>query len=255
MKQIIIIIWIFSFNQLLSQVVSSTTNKNILCCSNPPMTLYADSVDINSDNIYELKIQSMQGMDNIYYFAQGLNNTQISGANNFGTPFITYGWASMPQTPIGSYWTGWLPNSGFRYIGLRKINMPGDTTFGWVKVNFVGNQPGPIDTMKILEYAYNTTSNMHLTAGQLTSTSISEINSMDGIVIRPNVVDDYFTIENKLSKDGNYAIYSIKGELIKEGLINHESKVCIDFSQGSSGVYIVSVLLGSQMKRTKILKN
>jgi hypothetical protein len=218
------------------------------------MTTYSDSVDINSDNIYELKIQSMYGIDNIYYFAQGLHGTQISGTNTFGTPFTSYGWASMPQTPIGSYWAGWLPNSGFRYIGLKKVNAPNDTTFGWVKINFVGNQPGPQDTIKILEFAYNATPNTAITAGQLLINTVSEKSLLNGISIYPNVVIDNINIDNKNLKNCTYKIYSTIGQFISVGNIEKESKTNINLTKLNSGLYFISVEVENEKKEFKIIK-
>lgn len=245
---------VININLTMAQIITTTTNKSIPCCSNPPMTVFSDSVDINGDNVYELKIQSMYGIDNLYYFAQGLNGAEISGSNLFGTTFSSYGYASMPQTPMGSYWSGWLPNSGVRYVGIRKVNAPNDTTFGWVKVNFVGNQPGPNDTVKILEYAYNALPNSTLTAGQSLSSSISEQSHFDHIKVYPNISHENIFIENKSVKCANYKIYSIIGQYMCEGGIENNTVKTIELNKLTTGVYFILLVIENSNKIYKIIK-
>ncbi|MBK8365939.1 MAG: T9SS type A sorting domain-containing protein [Bacteroidetes bacterium] len=256
MKKLFLLLFIGIVIKQQAQVISNTLNKSVPCCSPPNSTIYRDSVDINGDNINEVKIISKRGLDNIYYTAIGSNNLLLSGCNNIGQPFTSFSSiAAMPSTPIGYTWVGWIPNSGFKYLGFRKLNAPGDTTFGWIKLDFVGNLSGPLDTVKILQYAYNSAPNVHLDAGQLFLNSVTELNLETQILIYPTITKGILNIENKLSQSCNYRINNIIGKLVQSGICERESISNLDISQLPCGLYFTTVNNGSISKTIKIIKD
>ena len=256
MKKLFLLLFIGIVIQQQAQVISNTLNKSVPCCSPPNSTIYRDSVDINGDNINEVRIVSKRGLDDLYYQAIGSNNTLLSGCKDFGQPFTSFSSiAAMPATLLGATWVGWIPNSGFKYLGFRKLNAPGDTTFGWIKLDFVGNLSGPLDTVKILQYAYNSTPNVHLDAGQLLLISVMELNLASQILIYPTITEGNLNIENKLSLSCNYRIRNIFGELVQSGICERESISNIDISQLSKGLYFTTVNNGSISNTIKIIKD
>ncbi|TND08102.1 MAG: hypothetical protein FD123_2656 [Bacteroidetes bacterium] len=241
------------------QIVTGTVNIAIPCCSSPPSTIYADSLDIDADNNYEFMIQSMYGIDNMYYYAQGRNNTQLNGLLVLvNASFPNSAWGSspgMPSTPIGPGWTGWLPNTGFKYLGFRRINSPNDTTFGWAKLEFRGNASGPLDTVFILEYAYSTIPNVHLNAGQTTLSAVGQISLDNTFKVFPNPSTDHLAIENKSSGDFTITLTDITGRLLLTTQLKKEMSDHLDLAAFKAGLYFLTVDSGNNRQTYKIQKD
>ncbi|MFI5203562.1 MAG: T9SS type A sorting domain-containing protein [Flavobacteriales bacterium] len=253
----ILLVLLFASVSSREQIITGNVNIAVECCSPFGGPYYADSLDIDADNIYEVKIQSMYGLDNLYYTIQGKNNTQMNYAlpTVVGTPYPTNGWGSYgsgPSTPLGPTWTGWLPNSGYRYIGFRRINAPADTTYGWMKTDFKGNSSGPYDTVFVVQFAYNTVPNVPLTAGQITSVTETDANSK--IEVYPNPASDLLNIKVLKNEIYTASVINSTGQIVLTAA-GKTSLLQLDIRELSTGYYTVLITCPTGTIRSAFIKN
>lgn len=129
-----------------------------------------DSIDLGLDGSYDLRVYWLGGFDNVQSYMDGIPSNYafaypVEAGEAYG-PF--WGAALLTQTTIGCYWSDfWLPNTGLRYVGFKRINAPMDTTYGWVEADFYGDPASCSDTLAVVRVAYNSTPNTPLPAGDV----------------------------------------------------------------------------------------
>lgn len=232
-----------------SQIITGTTYKAIPCCA------HSDSLDIDGDNIFEFKANSWVGIDNYNFSSIPYPNVETNGTVLYGASFPNTWWnVGLPST-IFSGWVGWLPGDGFKYGGFRRVNGIADTTYGWIKFDFVGDvaYPPTNDTLIILEYGYNLTPNSPIWAGETTPTGTQEINKAKlNIDVRQNHND--VVVFNPNNKLYDLAISDINGRTIFKRKSIAEHITHCDLSKYPTGIFIVSITSKQGRFSQKILK-
>jgi len=246
---------LFIITSSFCQIISGNTNIQIPCCMNK------DSVDIDNDGNYELKIESAYFGTLLAYTATSPNESDLCGPMPINRTVDIYSGCNpsgiMLAGDMGNM--GWdlgimKPNEGSKYLGFVKINSPADTTFGWIEIDFRGGINGnpTQDAMFILSYGYNTTSNEHIQTGQTSVSSINEININNTFVLSPNPANNnlYVSSEKILKK---ITVYDITGKKVIE-IKQNTSSVNIDISSFNPGIYFIKVDDGNSFYQKKFIK-
>ena len=243
-----------------SQIITTAVNVAIPCCGGfPNSPPYIDSIDIDGDHLNEFWIESIVGVDDFHFLARVINTTELNDAFPFGSLYSRFRWnwygSGMPNTVLFEWGDWWLPNTGIKYLGFRKINSIADTTYGWVKLDFKEGPSGrPFDTLFILEYAINLIPNSQLYAGQtiLSSTIAVEANRLFKFSPNPSYTD--LKIENESKKLLLIFILDMNGRVLLETKLNEETKKSVDVSKLNSGIYFLKVRSGNDEQVYKMIK-
>jgi len=159
-----------------------------------------------------------------------------------GTAFTYYNvyGGIIAQTSILCSWNSvWYPNSGEKYKGFRRINAPGDTTYGWIKYNFVGNAASCSDTVYGIELAYSSVSNIHLYAGEGIITGVSEVGNGNTLEILPTITTDNIQITNHSTMKQTVSLFNSVGQLKRTIFINSNTTIQLDIANLKKGIYFL----------------
>ncbi len=227
---------------LFGQTVTNLSNATIPCCN------FKDSVDYNLDGIYDIEIRSLFGVDNFAYFTNSLSNIEITSPKDSGQIFGNYAPSSTglmltATTFVCNGWFSvWIPGTAPKYVGFRDVSLTNDTVYGWLKIDFVGQQNSCADTMFVMEVTYNTVFNASLYAGEkILASDVKEIKSgLDFITIYPNPGTDNIQVANNLNSFLELQIRSISGKIITDKMVLFPSQAkTINTSSFAKGIYIV----------------
>lgn len=135
---------------------------------------------------------------------------------------------------------------GDRYIGVR-FKIGTNTYYGWVLVNFSNTR-----VLTVKSYAYNSTPNQSILAGQKTLLGTNEVQeSKNESLIFPNPATSEVTLPEKSSF---VTFYDVSGKKIMDAHVGDHKKVNI--STLEDGTYILSIK--TKDKKTvsaKLIKN
>lgn len=220
------------------------------------------AIDFNNDNIaeYNFRWDGFAG-DWFMHMTYGTNNVMAlkgTATNPFGGRFLlplqanavidnnlTWG-VSDPEPFIGESTTDTnFQGLGDRYIGVR-FKIGANTYYGWVLVSFSNT-----NTLTIKSFAYNSTANQSILAGQTTLLETREAEVKKETFIFPNPAASEVTVSEKSS----YAIfYDVSGKKIMEANVV-DNKV-INIRDLEDGVYIVNIKTkDGRTTSTKLMKN
>ncbi|KMQ60191.1 hypothetical protein ACM46_18365 [Chryseobacterium angstadtii] len=147
--------------------------------------------------------------------------------------------SSQPEPFIGESTTDSnFLGLGDKYIGVRFIKN-GVNYYGWILVNF--SQTGNARSLTVKSYAYNSTANQSILAGQGSNLSVNETKAAENFKIYPNPVKKSFTIEHTIkSGDIKYEIYNTLGQIVKTDVLHSKEKQ-IHVSELDKGVYYIKL--------------
>lgn len=169
-------------------------------------------------------------------------NTAISNASNFLTCDL-YG-VVFPIIHNALDYTVWVGQTG--YAGF-KFSDGINTHYGWIKLKVATTPTNP--TFTIYSYAYNSTANQQILAGQ-TTLDLKEINIEENIKVYPTLSSNSIKIEG-IDKIESIAIYDILGKMVKE--INTNTKD-IDISSLNPNTYFVRISADNKVVQRKFIK-
>ncbi|HNP48899.1 MAG TPA: hypothetical protein PKL85_08685 [Bacteroidia bacterium] len=201
------------------------------------------ALDLNVDLNDDLSIRRYSGIDHTECAGYALHSgVQISYPQLTSTPFNYLSSLSLIyQATLGCNWNSlWSPNSGLKYMGVYMVNSPGDTTFGYLTLEFVDPSVGFCsDTLTILSYTYSVQSNVHLLAAQIIN-GVFHPESKVNIELFPTVSSGNFAISNFLSEKRELLIMDESGRIVFKTLIGPKESKTIDLSFLPNGNYLVS---------------
>lgn len=158
------------------------------------------------------------GIRNDIFFNDSINAEDIWDINqHIRLALSTLGWGC--DIPIGD-----------TYFGL-KLKVNSDSLYGWVRCSATYN------SITIKDYAYNTTPDMYILAGQ---TSLNTLNTDNNINIFENNNNLNINLTGFAQPEGTIKMYNNLGILIKSVLINGSHNT-ISLSGMAAGIYVVQV--------------
>lgn len=229
-----------------SQIVSQLTYLVVNCCSD------VDSVDVENDGQFDISISSHFVIDGGWFQADTLqSNYLISPATLPDSSFSWFfGIGTIAQSTFFCDWNsfGYFPESGFRYIGFKRINAPNDTTYGWVKINFLGPPADCSDSVVILGFAYDTVSNEPITAGQLFPSAILNLIGSSWLELRQYTHDEIHLI-NHSSINTTCVLFNAIGQLQRVIFIPGNSEFVVSLENNPSGIYFLKDLSSNFVRK------
>jgi hypothetical protein len=221
-------------NITFSQITVTNINTKVPCCK------HSDSIDIDNNGSFDVKIISSGQIDAVGFDIFPLKSN-IEHPNNpvdSGEFFPRYYSSGLiAQTSVGCQWGNtWKPNTGYKYIGFRRINSPNDTTYGWLKLDFRGSLTNCKDTIYGKTLGFSNTSNKRLFAGQTTFTAkINAQPSKNRMRIYPNPNSGSFKIENaEIGKEFLIEVIDQNGQILFKEQASTEFNLDL-----SNGIYFV----------------
>jgi hypothetical protein len=172
-------------------------------------------------------------------------------------------WHNATLQYLKWYQTEWVFTGGFvitntgewdstvnGYVGLRLIN-GGQTYYGWVRID-VDVSPETA-SMTIKDYAYNSTPNQPILAGQTMTTAIIENTFTSSINLFPNPANSHITIDlGSLNQKVHVTIVDITGKVVYTTKATNTQEIEVDTKDFIVGIYMVQIQAG-EFNGTKIL--
>ena len=181
------------------------------------------------------------------FSALNLNDPINASANFYNLPsstFLALGAQNLLVAQSISYsdtnYQGNWPGVNDKFLGLKFI-IGTNIHYGWLRMDLSPD----CDTLIIKDFAYNSTPNQGLLAGQTTlDISESEIDEFTVFISQNNLV-----INRKKDSRQNLEIYTIDGKLIFEKEIMTKTET-ISIPGISNGIYLIKI--GSAVSKIKI---
>ncbi len=188
-------------------------------------------------NVFNLKGTATNPYGGRYLDPMNLGDA-INSSANWGT--------SSPEPFIGDNSDPNFKGLGDKYVGVKFL-LNGDTYYGWVLVSFDNNR-----TLTVKSYAYQSTKNTPINAGE--GINISTNTSVKGnkISIYPNPSNNFISIDN-IENISNITINDVCGKsVLKEKSISQKS-LKIDVSKLHKGIYFINLFNENKLIETKKL--
>lgn len=174
---------------------------------------------------------------NTYYQAAALNNGD--GINN------TLNWASTTQTmaqevnflsyPQYNYTLGFWNGVTDKYLGL-KFTTGANTYYGWARLDV----SSVADVFTLKDYAYNSTADAAINAGDMGSASLSEAD-IDALVHFINQANNTVLVKvNGELSNGVVNVVSTSGQVVQTGKVENGTFV-VNMNGLTAGVYMINV--------------
>jgi hypothetical protein len=135
--------------------------------------------------------------------------------------------------------TGTWSNVSGKYLGL-KIQVGTDFYYGWVKLA-ISNVPYSV-SIKIMEYAYNSTPNQPIITGENMVTSVSQSVSSSSIALFPNPANNQFTVDlGSNNQNVKVTVSDITGKKMVETFSSGSKRLEVDTKDLKEGTYVVQI--------------
>ena len=203
------------------------------------------NIDLNGDLVYDIYFYRYTAVDHTQCQSYAMfSNVKLSEKRLISQAFTFFSSGCViDQASIGCDWnTVWTPNTGLKYEGTYFVNNPGDTTFGYLTMEFVDPSPNSCyDTLFIYSFTFSNQPNVHLTAGQVLS-GINETENNLLLAIFPNPATNELKIQSTEFKIESIDVYNVVGEKILHCKMHGENKVVLDLRSLPSGIYFIEVM-------------
>ncbi len=233
----------------------------------PELTIYANKADtviggfiqavitgvaVNTyGNTYIAGTTQLLGTETLLV-ADSINNVQSIGATqnyiNSATPafYPSVGLSVDAAQPSGTPITnvGKFRGVGYKYVGVR-FEISGATHYGWIRVSCTtGSTSGTIHS-----YAYETTPNTSIIAGDMGAGGVMSINELE-------IGATLYAADNKLfvttTEVVAYEVVAMSGVVIAQKSVNGNS--VIDLNHLANGVYLINYSTSVGTKSFKFVK-
>jgi len=252
----------FLSNELLAQIIYTDINPDTLI-SAPVGNIKTYYLDLNNNGINDFYFKhfypastwnEVEAYTYIGQLGEILTNSGTSPCvlNNgiliSSTSNIWICTASGSSSSALFMFPGWLGASD-KYMGLR-IKINNNWHYGWIRFTVFSDSSGFI----IKDYAYESTPNLGITAGNTTS-SINIINELfNKITIYPNPANDFIKADYTSLENIDYKIYNVLGIETKSGNFDKNNKTII-LNSLKQGIYIIEFSLNNVIiQRSNFIK-
>lgn len=241
-----------------AQIVYTDVNPDVTDTGNGA----AYDLDLNNDATVDFKITITSNGAAVKMAAEAIGDNAIAGT--YSDPYI-YPSALNPDDVIGegNTWNSnaagmTLASSGYfqgaygdwfgavdKYLGLR-IKVGSSVHYGWMRMDV--SEDGKTFTIK--DYAYESTADASINAGDAGSIGITPVNAGGYKVYAYN---KQVNIELKNDLPGDITITNLMGQLVKQVEIN-ASTMSIDLSDHAESVYMVTIRQDGAIYTQKVVR-
>ncbi|MDO5760322.1 MAG: T9SS type A sorting domain-containing protein [Bacteroidota bacterium] len=260
MKRILLIAMLFSaVMSANSQVVYTNLESNPVVINS-----YNSEYEINlMGGETEFSIQNYANYGEAIYFACFSSGSAIVGTTTDYNANVNILSEGTPISQSSSFWGHdqalgvgfgilYLPNSyeswiasGINYVGFKFQN-GSNTHYGWAKLSLEGS--GENTAVKLYGYAYQSTPNTSITAGETGGTSSLENEIESKFLVYPNPANNVLNIETI----DNIQNISIINSIGQEVLTSNSTRINIE--NLNSGVYFLNIVTNEGIARQKFIK-
>jgi len=204
---------------------------------------FSSSSSYSAWGFFALYAGSFVTGSNSYINALPLNHT-ISKTLSSGNDWRSKGtFASKSIYYSNTYTYGNWANQNDKYLGLRFETTSNDTLYGWMRLSVNQN----CDSLIVKDYAYNSTPNQSILAGQTVSIVENNIDLGKVFYNTGKLHINLFSAEKT-----QIHIFNITGKRIISETTENKSHI-IDLQNLSKGMYLVEIINKSGIQRKKIL--
>jgi len=139
--------------------------------------------------------------------------------------------ASSPEPFIGDNADSNFQNLGDKYVGVKFL-LGTNTYYGWVLVSFDNSKK-----LTVKEYAYQSTPNTAINAGDKGTTGVNDLKNNQYFSIYPNPATNFIEIKTDLEYT-LFTIIDLTGKTVKT--IKNQSKT--DISDLNKGIYLIKII-------------
>ena len=266
-----IILAMFSFSVANAQIVYTDIipDTTFLCLlTNSSIKTY--HLDLNNDGTNDFNIISVSNYAHLKYLRVAIipqeGNSYITNSINTAKKIFVNDTIGLAQvwndtttqnlrayTYVNTHYVGEWINETNKYLGLELI-VAGQVYFGWARLDV--NVDSLFSTFTIKDYAYNSTPNQFILAGDTGTglTGIIENIASSSLNIFPNPVTNNLTITlNNYNKKIELIISNITGKIIYATTIGEAQKLEITTRDFSEGVYFVQSIIGNAIETKKLI--
>ncbi len=252
MKNLLCILFLFSFIQSsFSQTINYAINDTT-CCSNSGGESF---IDIDQDGIEEIRLAGTILTDVGYYFIEALSdNIKVTSVTDKGDPFENFGEdGDIAIGAIACIWQSlFVTGDPNKFIGIQKI-VGIDTLWSYIEIEFSeedSNDNSCWDSRVIvLNSVVNPVPNQELVAGEIL-TANGNVDLENEFKIFPNPTSGfiYFPLD---FRNGVFRIFNLDGKEIRNGNMKSNG---LDISDLENGVYFLRMKMGKAIFNKKIIK-
>jgi len=201
-----------------------------------------DSFDIEGDGVFDIRMVERILLD-IYIVYDSVLSNDLGVTDypiDFGLPFY-FDNNRHPQGLITEtrhmFCAGWGWSNGIpKYKGFYRLHPNGDTTYGWIKYNSVGDSTLCTDTVTAMEVGYSLIPNVKLYAGQtriLTPGTISMLSAWPTITRGPLKIQSHYNSTKQIF------VFDSGRRKLARCIISPGQIISMDLSFLSAGFYFI----------------
>lgn len=205
----------------------------------PPYFYVTSAIEIKSSEI--LRVTSS------FSYASQLNaNTIIESASQSWSTSTGRAFMAGTFSPCPNCW----PFAADRFLGVR-FSVGGNWFYGWVRISL-----STFTSFTIKDYAYNSTPNQPILAGQTSALGIDENSLVSKINIFPNPASNQVTISlGSLQQLVALAITDTTGKIVYKTKESEAQNIKINTTDFANGIYLVQIKAKDYVTTKKLVVN
>lgn len=177
-----------------------------------------------------------------YNYALALNSgDMIDNTLNWIAATNTMAYNVDSSNPYNENWNGVTD----KYLGLKFVS-GGNTYYGWARMDV--QAIGDVWTLK--DYAYNSTANGSITAGQMAGINTMEMQSLLHFVNQSN--NTVKVVVNGGLTEGAITLVSSTGQVVSTGNVDSDEYI-VDLNGLSAGIYVISAQFAEGQMTKKVI--
>ena len=230
-------------------IIYTTLTQSITCGGVFIRTSYIIGVEPLDSNEVGRDVISSNGFPAALLLNLPIDDTLFTWLNGGSRGLAVKGWTcgGLTLMQAQTYFSCNFLNANSKYLALR-LHVASQVYYGWVRLSVAFG----VINATIFDYAYNSSPNQPILAGQTTATGIIENSFASSINLFPNPATNQLTMDNGKLKMENVKIYDLTGrEVYSE---NHQTpnanpEISINVSKFPTGMYVVRWNSGENFKK------
>jgi hypothetical protein len=177
-----------------------------------------------------------------YNYALALNSgDMIDNTLNWIAATNTMAYNVDSSNPYNENWNGVTD----KYLGLKFVS-GGATYYGWARMDV----QAVADVWTLKDYAYNSTANGSITAGQMAGINTMEMESLVHFVNQSN--NTVKVVVNGGLTEGAITLVSSTGQVVSTGNVDSDEYI-VDLNGLSAGIYVISAQFAEGQMTKKVI--
>ena len=232
-------------------ITYTTLTQSITCGGVFIRTSYIIGVEPLDSNEVGRDVISSNGFPAALLLNSPIDDTLFTWLNGGSRGLAVKGWTcgGLTLMQAQTYFAGNFLNANSKYLALR-LHVASQVYYGWVRLSVAFG----VINATIFDYAYNSSPNQPILAGQTTATGIIENSFASSINLFPNPATNNLTIElGRNNKKVNVNITDITGKIIYATTASETQKIEINTEDFAEGIYLVQFQSADLIETKKLI--